>query len=305
MAKVWGAIRGVLLGSGMTLLGIFYEPAKEVLTSVLAPFGISPVYMVYIAFGLIVVSVAPSTIKGVRGMMSGSLLVEVSPDLLIKHRKQLRDDAFVKWRDAKVVRTETGEWSGISLFAAAPVYLKISVDIDWRTWSRAVEHLRSKKYRDEMRWFYEAGSVIQEHNRKMWDVVKKIDKEVNLALLRFPQLVEQGQGRDYYIRAAILRAIESHGEIKSGGPDIYGGNEVIGYIENKDTRNQFVGAIRALAAEFASDFSDITARYSHAGSRYDTFKGFMGRVIERIDELDRLEGKCEIERGKLGGGWDY
>lgn len=223
-----------------------------------------------------------------------------TPEHVKRHWKELRDKAFRLWLEAEVITSVRGSIYGVSgeFSAHAPIFWTISKRPYYVEEGRAFQHLRVRQYRDPAKSLGDCLERIEAHNALVYKRLDNLWKDVDVALAKFPSLVELGKGTDYYVKGNILEAVESNSEFHASGPDVYGGNNVIAFIRNESVRDSFYGEMRSLGVKHADLTEDLDRSLGGVQSRYDDFRGLMARIIESIETLGRLDGKCEVEQGK-------
>lgn len=225
----------------------------------------------------------------------------VRPEILERHHRELRERVFVPWANAKIVAsTDTGPYK-LPFQTYGAILLRNSANVYWEDQGKAASHLQNKKYSAEVEdSLFKAEGTMEEHNKKVYALQGELERALEVALAKFPRVVEIGKGREWRNTKLILKAIEENAEITQSGPDIYGGKDPIAYVENSQIRELLFGELRSLRAAYSPRFTEaFTDAHFHATLDYDKFKGLVARIIKNIDNLDRLEGKCEVEEGRV------
>ncbi len=220
-------------------------------------------------------------------------------EYLTNHYRSLRDRAFAQWQKAEVVASKKATRLGIEIQADAPVYWLISEEIDSETKNRALDHLRSKKYKDGFQCLLETERLMREHNEKVQALVQEVERGVRFVLSKFPTLGEMGTKEEWYFSPNVIGTVESGVEVTSSENEVYGGKETLAYVEDELTRTDFMGELHALLRTYKSQFEEARSDHSSAIKNLSDFKTFITGVMKKIDASDKLEGECEVERGKF------
>jgi hypothetical protein len=222
------------------------------------------------------------------------------PKRFLDHYHELRDNAFVKWRDARVKFSPIGDLQFATVATEAPVYLILDLEGEIGTayQARAWRHLRDEKYKGRTEGYGECKKLMSEQNLKMWDIVKKIEIDVTLMLLRYPMLHEIGSGsKTYYMRRSIIRAIENSEEIAITGDGILADDNQVAHIEDADLVKQFfMGDVASLVEKYRPTLEEFRQYELFSDVKYQPFRSFMGELVQSITSYGKLEGECDIEQ---------
>ncbi len=300
MSKISDVFRGAVVGIGVVLLGIYYEPAYKLINSVVAPYGISPVYMVFLAIGLIVVGTIPSVVIWLQKWTSGQLSTEEEkPERIVQHYHDISEKVFKKWTQEKTGKSRyciIGSLAaGIPLREAPlPIFYRVpqsEVELEWTV--RALRHLAARRYRKLAKVVRKIQEVQDAHNKMALQWFDKIQGDVASLTLKYPL----GSQNENYQSSVMVASIIDRAHPMIHGSNIMvvigGDHNTLASINDTTIRTLVMGEMRLLIQKYNA--RAISSAEWDIPKLLEIRNDYLNRIIHEIEANHLLEGKCDFE----------